>query len=189
MLMTAGAMYLIATIIRISMARKVGKSEKSKSEGLSFSSLKTNLGTLLALLLAGGVITWILITDGVLDTAFAMCMNLLPVYMQEIGGLSLKQIGLLNSLFGLSMMVTTLPGGWLADRPGPAAGPHSGPTRRCHDRHPSTPAHAAAFQALLEQSGIPTTLRMRRGIDIDAGCGQLRRRVDSDGTLITLVER
>lgn len=54
---------------------------------------------------------------------------------------------------------------------------------------PSTPEHATAFQILLEQSGIPATLRMRRGIDIDAGCGQLRRRVDSDGALITLVER
>jgi 23S rRNA (adenine2503-C2)-methyltransferase len=54
---------------------------------------------------------------------------------------------------------------------------------------PSTPEHAAAFQTLLEQSGIPATLRMRRGIDIDAGCGQLRRRVDNDGALITLVER
>ena len=54
---------------------------------------------------------------------------------------------------------------------------------------PSTPEHATAFQKLLEQSGIPATLRMRRGIDIDAGCGQLRRRVDRDGALITLVER
>lgn len=122
MLMTAGAMYLIATIIRISMARKVGKTEKIKAEALSFRSLKTNLGTMLALLLAGGVVTWILITDGVLDTSFAMCMNLLPVYLQEIGGLSLKQIGLLNSLFGLAMMVTTLPGGWLADRLGERVG-------------------------------------------------------------------
>ncbi len=43
---------------------------------------------------------------------------------------------------------------------------------------PSTSAHAAAFQALLERNGIPATLRMRRGIDIDAGCGQLRRRVE-----------
>ena len=42
---------------------------------------------------------------------------------------------------------------------------------------PSTPAHAAAFQAILERSGVPATVRMRRGIDIDAGCGQLRRRV------------
>ncbi len=30
-----------------------------------------------------------------------------------------------------------------------------------------------AFQAGLERAGIPTTVRMRRGIDIDAGCGQL----------------
>ena len=53
---------------------------------------------------------------------------------------------------------------------------------------PSTPEHAAAFQTLLEQSGIPATLRMRRGIDIDAGCGQLRRRVDNDAAQITLME-
>ncbi len=42
---------------------------------------------------------------------------------------------------------------------------------------PSTPERAAAFQEILEQAGIPTTMRVRRGIDIDAGCGQLRRRV------------
>jgi 23S rRNA (adenine2503-C2)-methyltransferase len=42
---------------------------------------------------------------------------------------------------------------------------------------PSTSARAAAFQAALEHGGIPATLRVRRGIDIDAGCGQLRRRV------------
>jgi 23S rRNA (adenine2503-C2)-methyltransferase len=42
---------------------------------------------------------------------------------------------------------------------------------------PSTPEHAATFQAILEAAGIPTTMRQRRGIDIDAGCGQLRQRV------------
>ena len=34
-----------------------------------------------------------------------------------------------------------------------------------------------AFQGELEQRHIPCTLRVRRGIDIDAGCGQLRSRV------------
>jgi 23S rRNA (adenine2503-C2)-methyltransferase len=29
------------------------------------------------------------------------------------------------------------------------------------------------FKAILEQNGIPCTVRMRRGIDIQAGCGQL----------------
>lgn len=32
---------------------------------------------------------------------------------------------------------------------------------------------AARFKATLEQAGIPCTIRMRRGIDIQAGCGQL----------------
>ena len=40
----------------------------------------------------------------------------------------------------------------------------------------SPPERVRAFQAVLEGRGIPTTLRMRRGIDIQAGCGQLRTR-------------
>jgi 23S rRNA (adenine2503-C2)-methyltransferase len=36
---------------------------------------------------------------------------------------------------------------------------------------------AAAFQAELQRAGIATTLRMRRGIEIGAGCGQLRARL------------
>ncbi len=42
---------------------------------------------------------------------------------------------------------------------------------------PSSPEQAARFQAILEGQGIPTTMRLRRGIDIDAGCGQLRQRI------------
>jgi 23S rRNA (adenine2503-C2)-methyltransferase len=32
---------------------------------------------------------------------------------------------------------------------------------------------AAKFKESLEQAGIPCTIRMKRGIDIQAGCGQL----------------
>jgi 23S rRNA (adenine2503-C2)-methyltransferase len=32
---------------------------------------------------------------------------------------------------------------------------------------------AAKFKAALEQAGVPCTIRMKRGIDIAAGCGQL----------------
>jgi 23S rRNA (adenine2503-C2)-methyltransferase len=42
---------------------------------------------------------------------------------------------------------------------------------------PSSADRAAAFQTILEAAGIATTMRLRRGIDIDAGCGQLRRRL------------
>jgi len=46
------------------------------------------------------------------------------------------------------------------------------PTRK-YGGHASTHEKALAFQAVLEQSGIPCTIRLRRGIDIQAGCGQL----------------
>jgi 23S rRNA (adenine2503-C2)-methyltransferase len=41
---------------------------------------------------------------------------------------------------------------------------------------PSSYARAIAFQEVLRQAGISTTLRQRRGIEIQAGCGQLRSR-------------
>jgi 23S rRNA (adenine2503-C2)-methyltransferase len=37
----------------------------------------------------------------------------------------------------------------------------------------TTRQSAARFKETLEQAGIPCTIRMRRGIDIQAGCGQL----------------
>lgn len=46
------------------------------------------------------------------------------------------------------------------------------------DLQPSSYARCVAFQRILEEHGIPTTLRVRRGIDIQAGCGQLRTAVE-----------
>jgi 23S rRNA (adenine2503-C2)-methyltransferase len=37
----------------------------------------------------------------------------------------------------------------------------------------TTLERARAFREILEQNGIPCTIRLRRGIDIQAGCGQL----------------
>ena len=39
---------------------------------------------------------------------------------------------------------------------------------------------AKIFQGGLKQYGIPSTIRMEKGIDINAGCGQLRARVIDD---------
>jgi 23S rRNA (adenine2503-C2)-methyltransferase len=40
----------------------------------------------------------------------------------------------------------------------------------------TTRDRAEAFKDILEQNGIPCTIRIRRGIDIQAGCGQLASR-------------
>jgi len=118
MLLIAAGLYVIATIIRVSMAREASRNGEPKPQKLSFGGLKNNMVTMFGLLIAGGVITWVLITDGVRDISFGLSMNLLPVYMQQYGGLNYREIGLMNSVFGLFMMLTTIPGGWLADKKG-----------------------------------------------------------------------
>ena len=43
-----------------------------------------------------------------------------------------------------------------------------------YDGRPSETAAVRRFQAILAEYGLPSTVRQRRGIDIAAGCGQLR---------------
>lgn len=42
------------------------------------------------------------------------------------------------------------------------------------DGNASATQSAQAFQRILRSAGLPTTIRQRRGIDVEAGCGQLR---------------
>lgn len=125
MLLIAGVFYFVAAVMRIGMAREAAKGGAPVGK-LSFASLKTNLSAMFALIFSGGLITWILITDGFRDVSFQLSGNLFPVYMDEIGGLSIQQIGWVNSLFGLCMMLTTIPGGWLSDKVGERVGIASG---------------------------------------------------------------
>ena len=46
------------------------------------------------------------------------------------------------------------------------------------DQTPSSRGRIAAFQKILEQSGITATVRRTLGSDINASCGQLRRKAD-----------
>jgi len=46
---------------------------------------------------------------------------------------------------------------------------------------PSSPERVRRFVDILKRHGVPASVRVRRGIDIDAGCGQLRSRVLEEG--------
>jgi MFS family permease len=118
MLAVAGSLYLVATIIRIAMARTAARGVESDPQKLSMASLKKDLGLMVVMIMAGGLVTWILLTDGVRDVAFSMSFTLVPIYLQDIGGMSIMQIGWLQSIFGIFMMLVTIPAGWLADKRG-----------------------------------------------------------------------
>lgn len=118
MLGVAGGLYTLATVIRIAMARTAARGNESDPQKLTVASLKKDLGIMVAMIMAGGVVTWILLTDGVRDVAFSMSFTLVPIYLQDIGGMSIQQIGWLESIFGVFMMLVTVPAGWLADKRG-----------------------------------------------------------------------
>jgi len=122
MLACAWVLYIFGTIIRVSMARTAARGHEANPQRLSMGNLRTNLGAMVGLLLSGGVITWVLITDGIRDIAFSLSNNLMPVYLEQIGGMSFQQIGWLGSVFGGCMMLVTMPAGWLADKKGERVG-------------------------------------------------------------------
>jgi len=118
MLIWSGLLYTCATIIRVIMARVAARRDEANPDKLSFSSLRLSLGAMLGMILSGGIVTWILITDGIRDIAFNLSFNLYPVYLDDVGGLSFQQIGWLEAIFAIFMMLISMPAGWLADRRG-----------------------------------------------------------------------
>ena len=117
MLTVAAGIYVCATIIRVILAKIAGhrRSETARDK-LSLKTLKINFKTIFGLAVAGGVLSWLLLTDGVRDIAFSLSFRLMPVYLEDIAGLNLQQIGWLTSFFGIAMMLTTIPAGWFADK-------------------------------------------------------------------------
>jgi len=118
MLVGALVFYSTAAVLRIWMATTMRSPQEKATGGLSVATFKTSLSTMAGMLFAGGVLTWIFITDGASDIAFRMSGELMPIYLDKIGGISLQQIGLLGSLNGIAMMFVPLLSGKMADRYG-----------------------------------------------------------------------
>jgi MFS family permease len=118
MLLVSAILYTLAAGLRIWMATTMRSPEEAPPQRLTTDSLRINLKTMASMLVGGGVITWILITDGVRDIAFRLSGELQPLYLEQIAGLSIEQIGLLGSVFSGAMMITPMISGRISDRYG-----------------------------------------------------------------------
>ncbi len=122
MFAVAAVLYAIATVIRLSMARKLRQQATAPTPAPSFKHLKASLATIAGLIVGGGVITWIFLSDGVSDVSFSMIGNLIPLYFNNIIGISKTQLGILFSVASLATMLLTTLGGALSDRAGERVG-------------------------------------------------------------------
>jgi MFS family permease len=116
MMVVAFGFYALATIVRIWMASAERFRPTRSPEKPTLTGLTTQLKAMFALLVAGGVLTWIWITDAVGDTSFNLTGELFPIYLSNIGKLTLEQIGLLGSAWGLASILGSFLGGWLTDK-------------------------------------------------------------------------
>jgi len=116
MMGTALAFYAAGTLLRIWMATNEHFAPSRPPEKPTLTGLKVQVVAIFALLFAGGLLTWIWVTDAIGDTAFNMIYQLSPLYLSEVGGLNPEQIGLLNAAWGLALICASLASGWVVDR-------------------------------------------------------------------------
>ena len=118
MFLSAVLLYALAALLFWFLVRDDEQKNGAGREKPSLESLKNSFGEILPLAVAGGLFTWILITDGIQDIALDLSFNLMPVYLNEIVGIGKQSIGIMDGLHGVAWVIASPFGGWFADRVG-----------------------------------------------------------------------
>jgi MFS family permease len=118
MFLVAAILYTAAAGLRIWMATTMTSAQPSRSQDLSWDSFKISLHMLVGMIAGGGILTWIFLTDGIRDAAYSLSREIEPLYLEQIGGLSAQEIGMVWSVFSIAMLFTPMISGRLSDRHG-----------------------------------------------------------------------
>ena len=116
MMRVAFGFYLTATILRVWMATNERFAPIKDAAKPTFSGFKTQLAAISTLLLAGGILTWIWVTDAVGDTSYNLISQLFPIYLSDIGKLNVQQIGIVNAAIGVTAIIAAPLAGSLVDK-------------------------------------------------------------------------
>lgn len=114
LLWTAFVIMICATVVRMGLAR--GKSIAYKH--LNISKLSTDMRKTSAFLLAGGILTWMFISDGLLDASTQAVTPFMPKYLTEIAGITEIGYGGLVAFLSVISVMTFWLGGVFSDRYG-----------------------------------------------------------------------
>jgi len=115
----AAGIYIVAAAIRVAMALRANKQRANEPhQRPTLGGLKTDLIAMAGLVVGGGIVTWLFLSDGILDVSFSMIDQLTPLYQADIIHLSYIQIGWLVAIRSFATMVVIAPGGWFSDKVG-----------------------------------------------------------------------
>jgi MFS family permease len=119
----AAVLYCIATVMRILMSRlaagqRAGGPASAPGPAGAKAVFLADFKLALALILAGGALTWLFAIDGALDISENLSSSLVPLYLKDVGSLDEVGIGFLQSLAAVCAALAMVPMGILADRRG-----------------------------------------------------------------------
>jgi DHA1 family multidrug resistance protein-like MFS transporter len=106
----------LAGLVFLAVQRSTRLQQTAPQAKADLASLRSSLGKMFALAISGGLITWLLVADGIRDSAMRLSFDLMPVYLTDIAALTKQQIGLLDGIFGIAWVATSYPAGWLVDK-------------------------------------------------------------------------
>jgi MFS family permease len=110
------AFYAAATVLRLWMATAEHFAAVKDAQRPTWVGFKTQVSAVFAMLFAGGIVTWIWLTDAIGDTSSNLVSQLTPIYFAEIGHINVEQIGYLNAILGLAIIAASPLAGRLVDR-------------------------------------------------------------------------
>jgi len=119
MFVIAAISFILAAILRIYMVFHPTFKERQRSDPdnkMTMKKFKSSIKKMWAMVIGGGVITWILITDGVRDIGYGLTNSLEPIYQEQFGGLNEQDIGNLSAVSSIAWIGASLISGWLTDK-------------------------------------------------------------------------
>lgn len=114
MLWLAFIIMVVATVIRIWLAR--GK--PLSFAHLNFAKLSGDMRKTAVILLAGGILTWLFISDGLLDASLQTVMPFMPKYATQVAGITESGYGAVFAILSVVAVLTNWLGGNFSDRYG-----------------------------------------------------------------------
>ena len=119
-LMLVGAVpYFLSFLLRLALARWESKQRSKPLQRLDTSSLVITLRETRDFLVKSPLLVWFLLIAGVTEMMIKLSRELLPVYVEQISKLSIEQIGILGSVYGIAFMITAIPAGRMSDKTEP----------------------------------------------------------------------
>jgi len=106
----------VAAVIFLTLTRSMGQEKTTLTERPSLTSLRSSLREIFVLMLSGGLVTWLLITDGVYDIASRLSFDLMPIYLSDIAGFSKQAVGWMDGIHGIAWVAVSAGAGWLVDK-------------------------------------------------------------------------